>query len=831
MSFIAFPFRDGLFRTGIILIVISLLLFSLPLVLPTASESHMPFFFIHYALAAGYFFSVGLRRLIRKSTYQRQHIFLLLTLFLISAYALNREMAVFDASPIWFSVLLTVLCATYIATVYFERLPRWVQHSVLFLTGIGAVVFLYLAIYLLPLYLFSGVAMLALGISVHTFVPLLFFIQTFLLIRGLAKTHSRRWIPFGTGVAASVATVVAYSIAWQAQVQTINTAYNAALSEGGNELPAWMKTAQQIDHNSITEKVLKTDLVYLTPQWDGDIFWNLPSRRFGETQPIHDPLVVLATFFTQHLPLTDDDKINILKSLYGGRHQTEVRLWNGKDLRTQNILSTIQLWPENRLAYTEKIITVHNGQSNRWGERQEEAIYTFHLPEGGVATSLSLWVNGREEKAILTTKEKADTAYRTVVGVERRDPSVMHWREGNHVAVRVFPVLSNDKRIFKIGITAPLRRCGNQLLYESIPFDGPDASAATETIKLNLPKTAATGLQLASLSSNDGSTYTRTGRYDPKWHLTLPDAGLAPNVFHFNSYNYFFKPYMPQPVPVQITDVYLDINKAWTTADFEAAWQAAKAKPVWVYDGDLVRLTGANRYGLFKKLAAQRFSLFPVFKISHPQTALLVSKSDAATPNLSDLEGTPFLKGLKAFGQQGKKLKLFHIGDRLTPYLASLKEFRFFVYEHGDLKKLGERLQAGVFAADVETENEVVVHSAGVSIVRQQGVAVSSAPDHLMRLFAYNHILQQAGQRGLSAFPENSALVQTAKEAYVVSPVSSLVVLESQADYDRFNIHDSEASLKNASAQSKGAVPEPHEWMLIVIGAAVALYLFFKTRL
>ncbi len=66
-----------------------------------------------------------------------------------------------------------------------------------------------------------------------------------------------------------------------------------------------------------------------------------------------------------------------------------------------------------------------------------------------------------------------------------------------------------------------------------------------------------------------------------------------------------------------------------------------------------------------------------------------------------------------------------------------------------------------------------------------------------------------------------------AQKAYVVSPVSSMVVLETQKDYERFNIKDSQNSLNNASMKSKGAVPEPHEWALIIIACLVLLYIKF----
>jgi hypothetical protein len=42
------------------------------------------------------------------------------------------------------------------------------------------------------------------------------------------------------------------------------------------------------------------------------------------------------------------------------------------------------------------------------------------------------------------------------------------------------------------------------------------------------------------------------------------------------------------------------------------------------------------------------------------------------------------------------------------------------------------------------------------------------------------------------------------------------VVLEKQEDYERFDIKQDEG-LGNAALGSKGAVPEPHEWALIIL--------------
>ena len=132
---------------------------------------------------------------------------------------------------------------------------------------------------------------------------------------------------------------------------------------------------------------------------------------------------------------------------------------------------------------------------------------------------------------------------------------------------------------------------------------------------------------------------------------------------------------------------------------------------------------------------------------------------------------------------------------------------------------------------DVESEDEIVVHSADIRILRSKGETRSNAPDHLMRLFAYNQVMRKLGITGLTKGSVDSTLANTAYEAYVVSPVSSLVVLEKQTDYDRFDIKDNGKSLKNASLKNNGAVPEPGEWAMIIIIAAVFVFFMFKWKM
>ena len=66
--------------------------------------------------------------------------------------------------------------------------------------------------------------------------------------------------------------------------------------------------------------------------------------------------------------------------------------------------------------------------------------------------------------------------------------------------------------------------------------------------------------------------------------------------------------------------------------------------------------------------------------------------------------------------------------------------------------------------------------------------------------------------------------IRKAEEGYIVSPVSSLVVLESEEDYDRFGIEENRNTLGNAAQKGDGSAPEPHEWALIILFGAILLF-------
>jgi len=233
---------------------------------------------------------------------------------------------------------------------------------------------------------------------------------------------------------------------------------------------------------------------------------------------------------------------------------------------------------------------------------------------------------------------------------------------------------------------------------------------------------------------------------------------------------------------------------------------------------------------LWDKLHEQQFSLFPLYLINDVSHSLLVTKEAASFMGIDELKESPFLEKTKTFLSKNDRVNVFNLGDDLSLYIRSLQEFRLFRYDTGDADILIHHLKNGQFPEDREDDQQVIIHKTDMVIEKTPLLKENNGPDHVMRLFSYNHIMQKLGKGLLFNRPIEDSLVQEARKAYVVTPVSSMVVLETQKDYDRFGINDNINSLGNAALTSKGAAPEPHEWVLIVIVVIGLFYIIRKKK-
>ncbi len=822
------PLKDDFTATGLTLIVLSSITFGLFSWFAKPESDALVPFLLNY-IAAFVYGIMLISKLVSKfrkgKSSDREFtvpVLLWLVLSLISCYSLNRSLPVFQQSTLWQCIYLVVTCVAATAMVWHKQLPQLVLRVIYFVLASALPLMLYLTIYLLPLSFLGLVGSILLGVGAHTFIPLIFSITLCVILWNQARTHSWTRLSIGLGIALPLAVTTFFLIHWNRHLTTIHRIDNQTLTQY-TTLPRWVMLSQRLSHDWVMERILKSDLVYTTKMWE-DGFNRFPNTSFEDVQE-HDPLVTIAVLLLGKADFSTDEQVKLIRSLYNARHQGQERLWSGDHLHTQHVHTNVKVYPEYRLAYTEKILTIVNNSHSTWN--QQEAIYTFHLPEGSVITSLSLWVNGVEEAARLTTKAKADSAYTTIVGQERRDPSVVHWQEGNTVTVRVFPCTSRESRKFKLGMTSPLRKGGNRLFYDNIYFEGPATNRTRENVSINFvtPPQDAAGME--SFDSEANLTFTDESGYQPDRSFSFLAPALATQPFVFQGKSYRANSYTKQYEPFAPKAVYLDINNAWTLREYETAFDIAKPATVWVWDNQWVQLNETNLLPMYEKLWQNRFSLLPIHQISHPESALIIAKSDAPTPSLSDLKNSSFAKDLGNQLQTGQTIRMFHIGHTLSPYLKTLTELRILNYDQGNITYLRQLLSNKQFVQSVETQQTITLPQAEMQLTEAETSTLDThtAPDHLLRLFAYNHLMQQIGPHYFEKDYLTDTLIAQAQRAYVVSPVSSLVVLETKEDYERFGIDKAKNSLQNAALNKSGAVPEPHEWLLILT-AVVAIGVF-----
>ncbi|RYY53642.1 MAG: XrtN system VIT domain-containing protein [Chitinophagaceae bacterium] len=826
MHILRIKFSDSLYLTGIVLLSICTAILVLSPLDPAGSGDILsPWFIVSFTIATGYFIMLWAAGRLRRGREGLQPLILSLVCFLLSAFLLNRHMHVFQPLTGWFRLVLVTCTLNLLLYNFIEYLPRPLPFIVSFIGGVSFMTFLYLSLYLAPVYPIGILALPVLGLSVVTFIPMLLCIYSVRLNNRLSENKPVMIRGYFAGMATIAIGAVVFLSCWTVASNRLGTTY--LHPEVQSELPAWVQVAARTAPGSMSEKILQTGIEYDAPS-PGSSILNLRSNENVK----HDPLVMFAALLVPPSRIPEAEKEKILRSIHGGSHVFEDRLWSGYGLETDSVRTTVELWPAFRMAYTDLLMNVNiRDDQDRFGQR--EAIYTFQLPEGAVVSSLSLWIDGIEQKGLLTSQGKADTAYKTIVGVQRRDPSVVHWREGNRVSVRVFPIVHGAGRKFRIGVTSPVKETATGLDYERIEFTGPDPQAASMKTEVFLhsqyPLVDPAGV-FAQVQAGQYRAGTGTGT---NWQLSMVKEPIATAGFSFDGNHYQLVESPKRYAHFAPGSVCLDLNSNWTREEFDKVLAATAGKPVYTTDANhrLVRLTANNQEALFNDARLLRFSLFPFHQVTDAANTIVIGKPTVISPDLQVLKETDYMRGLRqSLKNQTTKTKYFSLNDTLSPLLRSLQESRHLLVDRGTVAQLTTLIGRSEFVADPETVDRQQFGRGEYVIQRSEKPAATLAPDHLMRLYAYNHILSAVNRAGTDLSTPSDSILREATAANIVTPFSSLIVLETQADYDRFDIKADSNSLGNASIKSKGAVPEPHEWALIILGLGFILYIRFRHR-
>ena len=756
-----------------------------------------------------------------KETYIHLTPFLILNWF-IGCFCLNIFIPIFHDLPIWVYLATLFFCLSNFF-IYTESDEGQNTSVFYFINGLCFGMILYFAIYLIPFMPFSFMAIIALGLGFYGLVPaLVLLIHTTTITRYFSR-NKNYGLSFSAGFLLVLLSLIFFTVRLSLESTKIAESATIKSFDKDDDLPGYISISQNLKPNFFNEILLKKDIVYI-PLHDLFSFGGFDSfgtKQFNEKKT-HNPFISIAYFFCHDLNISNDDKINILKSNFDKRLETEEQLWSGEDLFTNSIKEDVKLYPDARLAYTEVTMKIATDKET-W--RDQEAIYSFQLPEGSVATSLSLWVNGIERKGVLTTKEKAKAAYNQIVGVENRDPSLMQWKEGNKVVVRVFPVNYKTPRTFKCGFTTPLKVEGNQMKYHSLSIKGPNISNA-ETIS-RIQSVGNTKIETSKDFELYNHHYINRSKGLDDWEAFMPLTKTT-NSFAWKNKIYEVKNIQKTVIPFTPSEIILDLNSSWTTRQIESYMNLNKTNVFVFINGEKKEINTDNFKAIALEFEDLHYSLLPLYKIT--KNSLIITKCGTFSANFEELEDSNYLKKIRTETQQ-RNLKVINISSDINPFWQTIKEQKYVDYFQTSLKNSLELIHKKQFVLFKTGTNTVNIEPANIAITEspQTNTLKSNGPNHIYRMYAFGKVLEEQVKIQKDSLVQNQ-YTNLAKDANIVTPISSLIVLETDADYEKNGIEKNVNTLGNASVNNDGAVPEPHEWLLIILGSTMLFFYYRKHK-
>jgi XrtN system VIT domain protein len=759
-----------------------------------------------------------------KEKYRHLIAFLFLNWF-IGCFSTNVFINIFENLPIWVYITTFIFCFTNFG-IYSSYKHKYFTPLLYFSNGSSFLLIIYYSIYLIPFAPISLIGIIALGLGFYGLVPIIVTISHSITLIKTIPYNRVNLISFATGISLPILGFIIFTILLTIESKKINE-YNITNSfdNTSTDLPTYITISQHLTPNFFNEIILKKDIVYISSEnfFEFRGFGNFGTKQYNERKN-HNPIINLAYVFCEPLDISTDDRINILKSNFDKRLETEEQLWSGNDLFTKNIKEDVKIFADNRLAYTEITMDIACAEKT-WG--QKEAIYSFQLPEGAVATSLSLWVNGVERKGVLTTKEKAAKTYKQIVGVEARDPSLMQWKEGNKVVVRVFPITYEMPRTFKCGFTTPLFVDGKKMKYESLKITGPNINNAKTISRIQV---------VGNESIKTSKDFDLTNKYYinestglDNWNAEMPiNTEAYSKSFVWKNKAYEVNEIETTNSNFTPSEIVLDLNSNWNLAEIESLLSKNNQKYFVINEKQKQEITNQNYKTVFQQFETLSYSLLPFYNLK--ENTLVITKCGTISANFEELEASNYLKKVKT-NTKNKNIKTINISENLNPFWQTIKEQKYVTYAKMDMKTCIQAIQSKSFPTNKITDNIVNIEPANISIQENEKTSEieKNGNNHIFRMYAFNKVLDEQVKIQNDSTAQNQ-FVSLAKEANIVTPISSLIVLETDEDYENNGIEKNVNTLGNASINNDGAVPEPHEWLLIFIALGIVFFYYRNQR-
>lgn len=766
--------------------------------------------------------------------------------FSANAWLLNHEVfPPFTARTFWILWTAFTFLAGSLAADKCPPFLRWAFQPFLMLGAMTSIGFVAV---LAPVMLFAWAFVWFAGLGFLPYSPLFACIAFLLAAWTIHRSLEGIWKRLSAASLGLVAGgVLLYSIFFYIEWTRAETILEKPDIVSGNnrlddDLPEWVKTAGRLPSNHVTEMLLQ------------------PNRRselafFGH-QALFDPIAYLTSWIRSGYSwgpreprISHADAGRILHLLFHRPHAELERLWRGHSLITTDIETHVQLHPALRTAYTETTIAVFNENSDsdrslvfRSGTSAfsppEEAIYTFTVPEGSVCTKLTLWINGKEEPARLTFKSTARRAYREIVGVERRDPSYVEWLDGNRLRLRVFPVGARNYRTVRIGIISPLSESAFGLKYVPLRMDdGPVTTYAKEKVLIDLFGTSGAvmgeSIRLKEKIVPDGQVRQYEGSPGSDWSISVPSESASGYV-SAGGLSYNVRPLVREKATFHPDGIFVVLNDSLSRSRWKALVEKLYSQnaPVYLLTNEWFQTRDKSKaLAYLDECELPAFNLYPLHLAADRgfRDGLWIVAGEEDSVPLGELRDSVRFAKMQTGDRKPEKIVV--LNGRLSEYTASLLDLGRIDVVGTDENALWAVFNTGVVELVRDRPGVVALPYSGIQLEEAQtGKPGLPGSDLLIRLAFHRRIMLNLGRRFFDRDMDNGDLVALARQGMIVSPVSTLIVLESERDYQRFGIHADPSLLGQSQLAEPGAVPEPHEIALVIVLVLVLLFFYVRRR-
>ena len=821
--------------------------------------------------------------------------------FLTNLYAIPFPVSFY--SPELYLLLLTGFIGITVTALWNGPYPRAVALFTVHATFLGLVYSSIFSLVFIPLIPISCIAIIIYGMGILGFSP---FLSLWAFIIAFRKSLNRGTVLYSKSTLIISCIIICiflpltYVGAKSTMIYINKKSIIHALECNIEEKPEALKSI-------LKNPLLKTQLVNLYADNKDVPYENIADLLLNEKYISGEEISGLYyLLYGERLEVAERERLENIKLGFRNTMRfsefVDFNEWSYVSLATCHYDGVINL--DSNLSYQEITLDVES-EYNR-----QEMVCEFKVPPGGVVTKLSLWINGEEQLAAITTKEKAETAYETIVS-QAKDPALITWLGGNRYELRVFPVERDLPRKVKIGISAPLCPGEKGMTFIPIIFGDRNFKVTEKTItsaiidiRAKNPDFKVTGLNeeldIYPIGEGKKRAEAKLSGFSSDALEILIERKEEEKLLSYESENFTYfqfswygKIEKEERKPVSVTYLLDNSYIMEKSGAFEEGKKAIINSVSNLKKGDEFNIIAVNfetkklsHEPLFaskentKKAKDFLKNLKPAggldiasvmeenfFPKNSSNAPVFLGIIHSSHPLLSD--GHLCLNKSSRYPKGAISAGLILIDYKMNSFLSDLLEETggkiIRVKDRANLESNFVRLEEFALNTDKievscisDTEN-TPVPSGEITLRKTEPVFFymrvakdktggtmsilsddktvkelnlkrdvnKTSDDHIARLWAFNYIMEghKKDLENKLTDEELSSLVTLGKDYYMVTPYTTLVVLESEEQYEQYEID------RNYEGEIEApSIPEPESIFLIIVMIVFSLYIYSKLK-